>query len=574
MKVATDSSTVMAKIQRGLDYQVKMGFAKSWPELTDFVEGRQWPTATAKTKYMPRPVVNQCDSIVENKQSNILSQVLKMMFSPAELQEGSDNADIIKAAQDYTDAAATTWSDIDQDTLNEDFVNDILVLGTGIFHYYYDNSIKGGQFTPYVGKIQGEVIDPMDIILGNPHLKASQTQKQPWIAIRSHPDTKELQEKAKKNGKDEKLIVSDENKKDSKYPNEQTNIDQAGTTTLWTKYYRENGQIMWIQVIEGLTITDPTPLAPNGGKPFTLYPVEIGVFKKRRKCTFGRSMIEDIIPNQKALNWGLGMMLLSVQQTAWPKIIAKMGALQQPITNEPGEIITDHGAMPGVYGIQYMQPPNFSSMPILITEKLMDMTRQVTGTTEVTSGEVIGANMAASAIIALQNQAKKPTEGNGLMLVRSLKRVGRIYEEFDKCFGTMPRPINSKNEAGEEITKSFVGAESADINFDLKIDITPTSILSESLQMTVVKEMADRQWLDKYAYVKYSPSNIIPAEMKVDFEKEEKQMLEMQTQQAQMQQQAGNIMGALSLEEQQAIQADPTIVNKAIASTGGGQGGM
>ncbi|HEY5585713.1 MAG TPA: hypothetical protein VIK78_14655 [Ruminiclostridium sp.] len=571
MSVAIDSGTVWAEIQRGLDYQNKMGFAKSWPEFADFTEGRQWAAPTPKTKFMPRPVVNFCDSTIENKQSNILSQTLKLMFSPEELQPDTDNEPLIKAGQDYTDAAATTWADIDQDTLNEDFVNDILVLGTGVFHYRFDNSITGGQFTKYIGKMQGETIDPIDIIVGNPHLKASQTQKQPWIAIRSHPDTKELQEKAKKNGKDPTLIVPDDSKNDSKYSSEKINIEQAGTTTLWTKYYKENGQIMWIQVVEGLTVQDPTPLAPDGGKPFTLYPVEIGVFKKRRKCTFGRSMIEDIIPNQKALNWGLGMMLLSVQQTAWPKILAKMGALEgQTITNEPGEIITDHNQVSGFDGVKFMQPPNFSSMPIVLAEKLMDMTRQVTGTTEVTSGEVIGANMAASAIIALQNQAKKPTDGNVQMLLRSLKRVGRIYEEFNKSHGTMPVPIQSKDEQGNDITKTFTGADSKDINFALKIDVTPTSILSESLQMTVVKEMADRQWLDKFAFVKYSPSNVIPAEMKVDFEKEEKQMLELQQKQAQMQQQAGNVIGQFNAKDQAAIKEDPAIIDRAMQQVNGG----
>ena len=62
-------------------------------------------------------------------------------------------------------------------------------------------------------------------------------------------------------------------------------------------------------------------------------------FKRRRKCAYYRSFIEDIIPNQKSLNWGMGMQLLSVQQTAWPKIISKVNALQQAITNTPGEVV-------------------------------------------------------------------------------------------------------------------------------------------------------------------------------------------------------------------------------------------
>lgn len=574
--IAINNSAVWEEYQRAIEYQRKMGFAKDWPEYTNFVEGKQWPSPTKKTQFMPRPVVNQCDSTVENKQSNILSQTLKMMFTPAEMPEGQDNAAQLQASQDYTDAAATTWDDIDQDTLNEECVNDTLILGTGVFHYFFDNSITSDGATPFVGKQQGEVIDPIDLMLGNPQLKASQIQKQPWIIIRSQVDTLELQERAKANGKDPTLITSDSNTLDSLYTSGKIDIDQPSTTTLLTKYYKENKAVMWVQVTKDATVQDPTPLSPSD-KPFTLYPVEVLIFKKRRKCTFGRSVIGDMIPNQKALNWGLGMMLLSVQQTAWPKLLVKMGALSQAVTNEPGEILTDNSAIAGVDGIKYMQPPNFTSMPIVLAEKIMDMTRQVTGTTEVTSGEVIGANMAASAIIALQNQAKKPTDAMVQLLVRSLKRVGRIYEEFNKCFSTMPRPIQSQDAQGQDITRQFVGAESKDINFELKIDVTPTGVLTESLQMTIIKEYADRQWLDKFQATKYSPANLIPAQMKQDFEEEEKQAKALQAQQAaqaaqqaQMQQHAGNIMGALTPEEQAAVQQDPTLVNKAVNSIQGG----
>ena len=54
------------------------------------------------------------------------------------------------------------------------------------------------------------------------------------------------------------------------------------------------------------------------------------------------------------------MLLYSVQQTAWPKILAKFGALAgQVITNDPGEILTENYYVGGVDGIKYMQTPNF-----------------------------------------------------------------------------------------------------------------------------------------------------------------------------------------------------------------------
>jgi hypothetical protein len=517
MAIKTDASSIWAEYQRGLNYQNKMGFASKWPELVRFCEGNMWPPATEKTKYMPRPVINQLDFIVENKQSNILGQSLKMVFSPEEMPEDADTEELNKAADDMTDAAQNTWNDIDQDTLNEDCVNDVLTIGTGILHYYYDNSVTGGVYTKYVGGIRGEVIDPMDIFLGNPQLKPHQTQKQPWIIVRTREDADLTREYAKKNGENWELIQPDD-KDDSKYDNSQNDIEESNKVTCLTKYYKDKGQIYWVKVTESAIVQKPRPLSP-GATPFTLYPIEIVVFKRRKKCTFGRAIIEDIIPNQKALNWGLGMMLLSVQQTAWPKIIAKMGALTQAITNEPGEILTDYGN-PGTDNIKYMQPPNFSTTPVLLAEKIMDMTRQVTGTTEVNSGEVIGANMAAAAIIALQNQARKPNEKHEKIFGRSIKNVGRIWEMFYKTYFNMPRPITTKDETGKEVTRTFTGSEYADMGFGLSIDVGPASVFNESLQVSIIDKMYDKGDLDKYGYVKYLPKNTVSSELRQDFEKE------------------------------------------------------
>lgn len=574
MAVKTDSASVWAEYQRGLNYQSKMGFSTKWPEQIRFIEGNQWPPATDKTKYMPRPVINQLDFIVENKQSNILGQSLKMVFSPEEIPEDADATELNKAADDMTDAAQNTWNDTDQDTLNEDCVNDVLSVGTGIFHYYYDNSVTGGVFTKYVGGIRGEVIDPMDYIPGNPQLKPSQTQKQPWQIIRTREDVDLVREYAKKDGENWELIQPDD-KDDSKYDNSQNDIEEANKVTCLTKYYKESGQIYWTKVTESAIVQKPRPLAPEGAsKPFTLYPIEVVVFKRRRKCLFGRSIIEDIIPNQKALNWGLGMMLLSVQQTAWPKIIARVGALQQAITNEPGEILTDNSSAPGIDGIKYMQPPNFSSTPIVLAEKILDMTRQVTGVTEVNSGEVIGANMAAAAIIALQNQARKPNEKFEKIFGRSIKNVGRIWEEFYKVHYNLPRPISSQDEQGKEITKTFTGSDYAEMGFGLSVDVGPASIFNESLQVSIIENMYSVKDLTKYQYVKYLPQNTVPSELRQDFEKEEEQLQqqqELQGQQTQQQQiMIDEAIKQLSPEELQTLESDPKLMEEFVNSIMGG----
>lgn len=572
MAIKTDAGSIWQEYKQGQNYYNKMGFASKWPEYVRFVEGDQWPAPTEKTKNMPRPVINQCDFTVENKQSNILSQTLKMVYSPEELPDDKDQLkELQEAAEDFTDAAENIWNDIDQDELNESAVNDTLVLGAGVFHYFWDNSIKGGQFTKYVGKLQGEIIEPKSIFLGNPQLKPSQIQKQPYIIVETQEDTNQLQQQAKANGiKNWNEIKPDKNPDNNKYDSEKNELEGAEKTTALTKYYRENGFISWTKVTENVDVVKPTSLAPKGSKKqFELYPIEILVFKNRRKCSLGRSIIADMITNQRILNTGIGLMFLSVQQNAWPKILAKVGALLQTVTNDPGEILTDHLNQQGVDGIKYMQPPNFSTMPVILTDKLLELTRQVTGVTEVSAGEVIGANMAASAIIALQNQAAKPNEAYEKKVFRSVKNIGRIYEEFNKVYGNLPRPIKGKDKDGKEITKKFIGSKSADINFGLNIDIGPKTLFSESLQMVGVDKMYDKGDLDKYQYSKYAPKNALPQELRHDFEKEAEQMKEQQVMMQKQQAMIDQALSQLTPEEQEELNNNPDLMNEFIATIQG-----
>lgn len=557
MKVSTDPGKIYQEYLNDVDYKTAMEFTKTWPEFTRFVEGKQWPKPTEKTKYMPRPVINICDQTVENKRSNILSQQLKMQFRAKEITEETEERDE-EIAQDFSDMAENTWYDLDQDTLTEEAVNDAIEIGNGILHYYFDNNIVGGTYTKYRGEIQGETIDPMDVMFGNNRLKPYQIQKQPWITIRRKRNVKDVIEEAKKHGKNADKIEADtDDTHDEQYDNAKVESKNSSEVTTFTKYYKQNGEVWYVEVTKDATIRKPQKLAPtvvideeDMSEPFKKYPlVHIG-FKRRRKSVYYRSLIEDIIPNQKSLNWGLGMQLLSVQQTAWPKIIAKVGALTQQVTNEPGEILYDN-ALQGD-GFKYMQMPNTPPTAMNLTQTIMEMTKNVVGVSEVSTGESIGANMAASAIIALQNQAQKPNDAYMRVIVSAIKQVGEIWECFFKSYYNIDRPIKGKDENGKKITKIFNGENGRGVEFDLMVDVGPASMYSESLQVAVLDQYADRQWIDKYKHAEYMPKNVLPQGIREQFAKEEEL--------AQEQEEMGLNQQQLTPEEQQYLQANPQLM--------------
>ena len=150
--------------------------------------------------------------------------------------------------------------------------------------------------------------------------------------------------------------------------------------TVLTKYYRKNGEVVFDKATRSVEICKAVPLTPQGSPVrIKLYPVAALNWKLRKACFYGIGEIEGLIPNQKLINFMYGMQALAIQQMGFPKIVARPGAIRQPLTNEPGEIVTDYSNG----GISYLQPPAFSSAATQVSNDMIDLTRVVTGTTEI-----------------------------------------------------------------------------------------------------------------------------------------------------------------------------------------------
>lgn len=557
-------SSVVANWKRDKNYKAKMGFTHKWPEFVNFKEGVQWTqSAISKWKNFPFIVINQCNFIIKNRKSNILSRSLKLIFEPEEVPEGSNEEmekELEEKAKDFTALANNTWIDINQDQLNNDVVDDALTIGTGLVHYYFDSNYSGTSKNKTIGKICGHTIDAMDIALGNPLLKPYELDKQPYIIVKTYEDTEQVKSYAKEHGENYLMITSDVDN-DEEYDNGKNDVEQSNKTVCYTMYYMQDGEVHWTKVTGSAVAQKPKRLSPSPQK-ITTYPISMLVFETRKKCSYGRSTIEDAITVQKGINFIYSMIAYGVQQSMWPKILAKAGALMQSITNTPGEIITDHDktGAPGD-AIKYMQAPSFTGQPQNLIDNLTGALRQTTGSDQTISGESIGANMAASAILALQNQAKKPNDYAEKQLYSFNKRVGKIWEQMFKAYYILPRTIIKEDRKGRKTSKQITPSDYSDIQFGLTVDVGPGGEFSEALQLNVVEAMYQKGDLTKYEYVKYVPNNLVPQDMKSDFEEQEEEMAEQQEMNPQNPQ--GNpqdIMSQLTPDEQAFLQQNPQIM--------------
>lgn len=552
MDTSRNPTKIWKEFEKGQQYIDTSGLKAEWEECERFYEGEHWPQATPKTKNMPRPVVNICSMIADNKKSGILSGNVKMIFRPSEmfgeaLQRAEEGANI------FTKFAEGITKEIHQNELDDLAQDSSVQLGSYIYHYYWDTTIAGGMQTPYVGAVRGEILHPKNVIFANPMEKDEQKQK--YIIIASSEPLDSVKALAKRNKVvDWEQITSDDELQE----------DETGTLslcTVLTKYSRQNGKVVWEKSTKYHYIQKPTLWEPdmksvkiddevdtqeinepdttnhNGYFRKQLYPIVVGSHKNRKKSIYGIGEVKQAISNNKAVNFNIGMMLLSVQNIGWPKIIQKVNALaKQMITNEPGEILTDTTKGQG-WGVKYLESPGFNGQALSLTNTIIDLTRTVTGSTEITNGEALGANMAASAIIALQNQAKKPIEMYQRKFYRTYEKIGKILEQFFKYYYNDGR-LFSYEEDSERYVASMNGGNYRDIDFNEVIEVGTGGVYSESLTISLLDTLKTAGDIDTDEYIELYPETIMTFKTKLKKMREKKMQEQALLMQQQLAQQA------------------------------------
>lgn len=500
-----EASKVQKDYGDGLAYIKRMGFLDLWPEYERFKAGVQWPPVTKRTENLPRPVFNIIRFIENHKVSTVMNENVKMLFTPEEMTDDEGHSPDDEGADLFTRYSATTWEHIGQDELNEEALESASNVGTGIWHYYWDNEVKGGKNRPYVGEMCGEIIDPLNAFFGNPQER--RVQRQPRIIISCRDEVENIKALAKANKVEQILIdmiTPDEDVNDEGYDRAKVEMTDGKKATLLTKYWKENGQVYFMKVCGSVVVKPKTPTG------LRLYPIAVMQWERRKKSIYGIGDTEGIIPNQKAINFLMAMQLLSVQLTGWPKLIYKAGAIDpNKVTNAPGEMIKDTSA-PGEDGVKYLTPGNTSNLAMGLVDSFMEYTKSLSSAQDASTGDVGRGQMNASAIMLLQKAAGVPIESIKKRFYRAIEDIGRIWEEFWKVKYNTTRSVILKDDDGKPYPKDFNGSAYRDTNMKLKIDIGPSSMYSEELMMSSLDKLFDTQQISLEDYLEFAPQNVIP----------------------------------------------------------------
>ncbi len=543
-------SSLWKLYDNGRGYLSSMGLSTKLPLYNRFYEGDQWPAPTRATRSLPRPVVNFIKMIVRSKKSFILASKARIHYE-AELSEVD-----MSALNDFADYMV---KEIGQEELDREAVQEACVEGTYIYHYYWDSEAVGRDGR-VAGGMRAELLDPLAVVFENPTQRDEQKQK--WIIIVTRETVDSVKAKADK-GVDLTAIVPDEADADDYGTVEQ---DGSKLCTVLTRYFRRDGEVYVEQATKDVCIRAPVPIAPDveaaraelfsdtpaaedaeedgdvdppnnslpdaAGKAAEksrkkeplkgersrayLYPIVVGQYEPRKKSIYGIGEVEGLIPNQKYVNTLLGMALLNVMAVAWDKYIAHPNALRhQVINNEPGQVLIDYSNTNG-QGIKRMGGAALSSLPVSLVEAIMTMTRTVTGSAEVMSGETIGTGFSGAAIALLQEAAKHPINDLREAFWNVKKKQGLVMAQFFRLFyqGTeYVREVEREDEAGKKIKAKeaavFDAAKLEGVKFDVVCEATIGTNSSSAGMIALLDQLFSGGHIDLKTYVRLYPDDAL-----------------------------------------------------------------
>lgn len=380
--------------------------------------------------------------------------------------------------------------------------------GTGILYTYWDERIRTGQYAderrqvPITGDIACEVLDVENVYFGDPTVE--DIQEQPFIVIAQRRTVAELRRLAKRYGRSKDEIASIRPDRDEFTPAGEP--EGEGKAILLTKFYKqydENGDahLYGVQVCRSVTVRPAWEMGVR------LYPLCLFRWDALPDCVYGQSEITHLIPNQIAINRMLTASVWSMMMQGLPTLLVNGDVVQQPVTNDPGQVIRVFGSGDDVRSaLTYVDPPQFSSALSAEIDSLIQNTLAQSGANAVSLGDVTPDN--TSAIVAVREAAMLPLQTVQTRFYAFCEQVARLWAEF-WITGYGHRALKVSDELGTWYLP-FDGARYRDLILRVKVDVGAATLWSESQSIVTLDNLFDRGVITAEQYLKRLPRGIVP----------------------------------------------------------------
>ena len=412
-----------------------------------------------------------------------------------------------------SDYFKTTAERVKFDDLKEQALRNAYVSGTGVLYTYWDDKIRTGLYadesgtTPIQGDIACEVLDIENVYFGDPNLY--DVQAQPYIIIAQRKSVADLQREARRNGRSETEIDAIKPDRDTGYmagDRAEDEPEDSRKATVLTKFWKEWAKDGTCKIMASVAVRGAT-IRYRWDTKLRLYPLAAFRWERRRNCAYGESEITYLIPNQIAINRMLTASVWAVMMLGMPLTLVNGDVVNQPITNDPGQIIKINGTSEDMLNaVRYVNPPNFAPAFDNNIASLISNTLTQSGANDAALGDVRPDN--TSAIVAVREAATMPMQTVQNRFYSFVEDVARVWAEmWVTMYGRRSLKIEDENGVWY---MPFDGEKYRDLLISVKVDVGASTLWSEIQSVNTLDNLLASQIITPKQYLERLPKGSVP----------------------------------------------------------------
>lgn len=468
MKINTDHTGIMQRYRKCVNYNMQTDYYNKTALHQDFYIGEQWKGVNAPD--LDKPVLNFIRRVCSFLAAMVTSDDIQVFVTPyVHNAVNTYNADIINI----------TLSQIIENSklavMARKTVLDGLITGDGWLYWYNTGDT-----------VKCELLKGTNVLFANPYIP--DVQKQPFILIEHREYLDGVVEMAQKNGRCiDNIQVDKENAAD---------VAGLPMVTLITQLYKQDGQVWYTQVTKDSVVTPPVCMNCS------LYPIAKFSWDSRMDSYHGIGVVENLIPNQIAVNKLWAMALLHQKTMAFPKIFFDKTKLDK-WTNKVGAAIGVIGNPNDAVATSF-KANDMSDQLMNLVEKTIAYTKEFMGANDTSLGNVNPEN--TSAILAVQRSATIPLENQKLAFSDFLEDCVLIVLDIIRTQWGEKFVVTAGENGGTMEKFDYSAIDVGQLSWTVQADnSTPWS---ESVQMQTLENLYAKQILtDAYDYVQAIPAS-------------------------------------------------------------------
>lgn len=467
------------RYEKGKDYLDTKDLLNRSNKCWNFFVGKQWEGVEADGEELPS--FNFIHPNVMRKVTTIYTNRMAVNYSDMDGRE-----DLQPVYEKLSQMFSAKWEKANEDTICRRSIKHGAITGDG-YQYFPTGDVEDVQ-----------ILNCTDIMFGDE--SEPNIQRQPYIIIQERRNVEEVKEMARQNGIPEEEIELIRPDRDTEYL--LGNIDEVQssdssdsskvtmithfekkkepvTEAVWEDVEGEDGverrgtlvetgefrDVVYIcKCTKDALIEEERPIQAtpsemdiiNGrqGRALSRYPIIKFSWEEYPNDARGISQVEGLIPNQILINKTLARRSMTTKNTAYPRM-----AYDETMVSNPDDLmkvgmpiaVTSGGAQSVNQAVSYLNPAQSNDEPKKLTDDLLEITQELSGSGDTTMGNIDLQRVAASAIIAVNDQAQSMHDDTVANLQLFVEDMANLWVELWQVFSPnglqvvmrkpMPRPV-------------------------------------------------------------------------------------------------------------------------------------